>query len=658
MVKTYLKTFSRTFRRHLTRLLSIALMVLISIGFSAGIGMATDKLNYALDDLYREKNMSDLIVKSTRDEGFTEEELALLKERYGEKNLMYGSSLEFKDREIPASTTEMDTPIGTLQVTTEITFENVSEGVSKVYFFDMPPSELAQNTLTVTETAQRPTDLATDVIDIYVEAETAQLLAHAPGERLTATVKSSASTPFGEQSNETTYEFFVRGTVENPLHTATRHDVSLQFTDEKDEQLKLENIFYIFNATNQGIEFGTNDVYIALDRTEKPVTSSYYEKRVREEAEAIEALLSNEAATTDMVPAEALTLYENFSLVSFHEFAVKIQGIGIVMVIVFLLVTLLVVLSTMLRFLDEERAQLACLMTLGYSPFKITLKYLIFALVSTLIGAVGGFFAGLGLAYIVYINFEWVYAIPPFPSRISTTFYFIVSAGILIAALAATLIAGLRKTRKRPAVLLRPKAPRPGKKVILEKIPVLWNRFSFKYKSSLRNVLRYMARFLMTVVAVMAATALVFAGLAVLECCLLQDMGTSAMIAVALVVLIFAALLNAVVIYTLTNINISERERELATLMVLGYYDNEVSGYVFREVYITSAIGILLGIPFGAVLCAFIFKLMELGSLSTIGWYIWVAAPLVSLLFTFLVALLLTPKIVRIKMNDSLKSIE
>ena len=162
----------------------------------------------------------------------------------------------------------------------------------------------------------------------------------------------------------------------------------------------------------------------------------------------------------------------------------------------------------------------------------------------------------------------------------------------------------------------------------------------------------------MTVVAVMAATALVFAGLAVLECCLLQDMGTSAMIAVALVVLIFAALLNAVVIYTLTNINISERERELATLMVLGYYDNEVSGYVFREVYITSAIGILLGIPFGAVLCAFIFKLMELGSLSTIGWYIWVAAPLVSLLFTFLVALLLTPKIVRIKMNDSLKSIE
>ena len=130
------------------------------------------------------------------------------------------------------------------------------------------------------------------------------------------------------------------------------------------------------------------------------------------------------------------------------------------------------------------------------------------------------------------------------------------------------------------------------------------------------------------------------------------------MIVVSIVILAFAALLNAVVIYTLTNINISERRRELATLMVLGYQDKEVSLYVYREIYITSAIGIVLGVPFGALLCLFVFELIGFGSIAGIGWYVWIVAPLMALFFTFLVTLMLHPKIVKIDMNDSLKAIE
>ena len=122
--------------------------------------------------------------------------------------------------------------------------------------------------------------------------------------------------------------------------------------------------------------------------------------------------------------------------------------------------------------------------------------------------------------------------------------------------------------------------------------------------------------------------------------------------------LAFAALLNFVVTYTLTNINISERERELATLMVLGYQDNEVAGYIYREIYITSGIGILFGLPLGALVCQFIFVVMGFGSVPGISWFVWLLAPVLSIIFTVLVTLMLRHKIVRIDMNESLKAIE
>ena len=77
-MKNYFKTFARMFLRHKARLISVILMVLVSIGFCAGIGMATDKMNAALDDVYREKRVPDLTVKSTRDTGFTKDEISAL----------------------------------------------------------------------------------------------------------------------------------------------------------------------------------------------------------------------------------------------------------------------------------------------------------------------------------------------------------------------------------------------------------------------------------------------------------------------------------------------------------------------------------------------------------------------------------------------------
>lgn len=669
MVRTYLKTFGRMFKRHFTRLISILLMVLVSVGFTAGIGMATDKINDSIAEYHEARNVSDMILLN--DEGsFTDDDIAALETQFGAENVQTGGMLEFEVKDGKATVND-----------TELTFTNVPDGIVRVYLFDeaADPSEVTQN-LFEDVTHYETSAAGDDAITVYAERATEQLAGYEEGQSFTMSFTMHDSSvlerdipPFGKQeiALETdisvTQNYVLGGTVRNPLHMAVRDDPSYTddpASDDEDDMLDLTTIFYVFgDLLHLEIEtpFGEilqtisaaemrNQVYLTLPDAGSLFGFGY--DGALDDAEAAVASLGLS------VSPQVLTMHENYSYESFREYGGKIEGIGYVLMVVFLLVTILVVLSTMTRLLDEERGQIACLMTLGYSPASIIVKYLLFALVGTLIGGVGAYFAGLGLARIIYVNFEWNYALPPYSSNVTMTFYLITFAVILISTLIATAVAGFKLTREHPATLLRPKTPKAGKTVFLERIPLIWNRLSFKYKSTMRNVLRFFVRFLMTVVSVAFSTALVLAGLAVLDCCLFQDIGGAAMIAVAIIVLVFAALLNFVVIYTLTNINISERERELATLMVLGYYDNEVAGYIYREIYITSLIGILFGLPLGCLLCLFIFNVMGFGSIPGISWFVWVLAPILSVIFTVLVTLMLRRKITKIDMNNSLKAIE
>ena len=703
-MKTLFKTFGRMFKRHATRLVSIFLMVLVSVGFTAGIGMATTKIDYSLSDYYHAENVSDIILMN-KEGAFSSGDIAALTERYGAENVQTGGMLEFEVKDGKAVVND-----------TELTFTNVPDGIVRVYLFDGDaPSAVKQNIFTEVETYDT-SDAPEGSVVVYAERSTTQLSEQDAEKPYTM---SAVMTQKLDSYTDPTFnitlaadltvtipvkqQYVLGGTLLNPLHMAVRDDPSYTddpASDDENDMLPLAAVYYVFGdtlvdtasqatvtgkitdeefmggmlagrevneTTQQEVLISSsdllNEVYISLpDRDEYTLFSADYDEYVESETDAINALLSKDtqtaAAQDTAAYYEVLTLHENFSFQSFHEYSGKIASIGYVLMVVFLFVTILVVLSTMTRLLDEERGQIACLLTLGYSPFRIIFKYLLFALIGTVIGGFGAYFAGLGLARIVYDNFTWNYTLPPFTSHISLAFFFITFAVILVATLAATAIAGAKLTRQEPADLLRPKTPKAGKKVFLERIPFIWNRLSFKYKSTMRNVLRFFMRFLMTVVSVALSTALVLAGLAVLDCCLFQDIGGAAMITISVIILIFAALLNFVVTYTLTNINISERERELATLMVLGYYDGEVAGYIYREIYITSLIGILFGIPVGCLLCLFVFQVMSFGSIAGISWFVWVLAPVLSVIFTILVTLILRHKIVSIDMNQSLKAIE
>ena len=675
------------FRRHYARLISIILMVVVSVGLTSGIGMATDKIDHSISDFHAQQNMSDLILMNTEG-AFTEDDLALLQERYGAENVLLGGFLEF---EVSGGRAVVND--------TELTLTGVPDGIVRVYIYDCDdPADVGINEFG--EITRFDADHTEGAIAVYTERGTTQFPEKTQTERYTLSATMTEHLTEYEYSGMTleadldvtiplSQEYYLAGTVYNPQHMAVRDDVSFtEVEGEEDEYEPLSAIYYVFGdlvdvtveASVKGIvtvpipgmdpqQIDTtqeehvqiaatellNQIYITLPEEDSLLFSAGYNADVDAEVSAMETLFADRYADGTI---ETLTMEENYSFRSFHEYSGKIMGIGIVLMVVFLFVTVLVVLSTVTRLLDEERSQIACLMTQGYSHARIIAKYLLFAFIGTAIGGVGAYFAGLGVARMIYVNFEWEYVLPACSSNIAIGFFIGTFALILLSTLIATAVAGHKLTCQQPADLLRPKVPKRGKKVFLERIPLIWNRLSFKYKSTMRNVLRFFGRFLMTVVSVACSTALVLAGFAILDCCLFQDIGGTAMIGISIIVLAFAALLNFVVTYTLTNINISERERELATLMVLGYQDNEVAGYIYREIYITSGIGILFGLPLGALVCQFIFVVMGFGSVPGISWFVWILAPVLSIIFTVLVTLMLRHKIVRIDMNESLKAIE
>ncbi len=610
MIKNYFKMLFKTFGKHIARLLSLIVMVLISVGFVAGIGSAQDKIDYSLTGYYKSRNVSDYIIKSNKG-AFTQDEISAVSRLFSAAEINTGMSV--------------DIPLGekrSLRVYF-LDFENWTVNVPELIKGEKPSSA-----------AHAYAERADDVIKGYSVGDNAEIDLSAVGlpVKFNVTVSGIVQSPLTFSKNG------------EPSYNNEMTSVPETTSGTKDMNC-LENILYV----SKDLLPAVGDIYVAVEnRNVFKAFSGAYDRMTETDVKRIE----------EVADASVITLDKNYSFKSLSAYGEKVAGIGYVLMIAFLFVTALVTLSTMTRLLEEERPQIACLKTLGYSSFGIISKYVLFALVATGVGGGGGYFVGLGIAYFIYSIFGYSFNMPPVSGNIAIVFYIIVFSLIVAATVAATVISGFKLTGEHPANLLRPKPPRAGKKVFLERIPLLWNRLSFKYKSTMRNVFRYKSRFIMTVFAVAFSTALVLTGLALLDLCLFSSFGSPEIMGIAILIVVFAGLLTGTVIYTLTNINISERNREIATLMVLGYHNREVTGYIYREIYINSGIGIIFGYPVSLLFIWFVFSVIGQGTLAGISWFVWLIAPLFVLLFTFFVTLTLIRKIIKIDMNESLKAIE
>lgn len=671
-MKTYLKTLGRMFSKHVTRFISIIFIVLLAVGFSSGVGAATDKISHSLDEYYRSANVTDFIIKSSAEGGFSDEDIQTItdmftpedeeEEEAAQPTIASGMSVDV-ELEIGGQTSL--TRIYFLDNFPEFTV-NIPDVIEQTEYDGTNQIAYAQQANKSISGVDLGSTITLDFVDILD-----QLSIQDSGEPLDDSTKDLLSMVFDEE--QLNVPLTITQELQSPLLIALDGDPS--YVNGEDVELPetgsglgdlvtVDNVIYtssdilpsttFFGTTVEPIARG--DIYVSIaDRDLFNCFSGSYEDYVNEMTAEIESAFVDEDGNSAV---QVITLYDNFSLYSLNSYSQKVEALGWVLVVAFLLVTALVVYSNISRLVEEERAQIACMRTLGYSAFKIIFKYALFAAVAAGIGGFGAYFVGEGLAQLIYYIFNFSYVMPQMSLYFSVTFFMIVFFIIAVVILAATIISGIKMTSAQPAVLLRPKPPKAGKKVIFERFPKFWNLLSFKYKSTVRNVLRYKSRFLMTVVAVAISMALVMAGLAILDLCLFGSLKSTAIIAISIVIIVFAGLLTATVIYTLTNINISERNRELATLMVLGYQDSEVSGYIYREIYIDTLIGIMFGYPLAALLIWIVFNMIGLGTLGGVSWFMWLIAPVVVALFTWIVTIMLRRKIVRIDMNESLKAIE
>ncbi len=187
--------------------------------------------------------------------------------------------------------------------------------------------------------------------------------------------------------------------------------------------------------------------------------------------------------------------------VEFSMDAERIGAIGKVLPIIFFLVAALVSLTTMTRMIEEERTLIGTMKALGYSKFAISGKYIIYAGSATLVGGIIGVILGskllpsvIMLAYsMLYSNIQYV--VTPLHLELCIS-----AIGLaLLCTVGATILACYKELLATPASLMRPPVPKKGKRLILEKIPFLWNKLNFSMKSTVRNLVRYKKRFFMTV---------------------------------------------------------------------------------------------------------------------------------------------------------------
>lgn len=550
-----------------------------------------------------------------------------------------------------------------------------------------------------------------------------------------------------------------------------------------------------------------------------------------------------------------LDRHSHYSYMDYGGAADRMDGIAKVFPVFFYLVAALVCLTTMTRMVDEQRQEIGTLKALGYTKLHIAMKYIAYAGIASIFGGIFG--AGIGMIIfptVIYNAWAIMYLMPSVQIHFEIAMSLI---SILLAAfvtIAAAVFACYKELMETPALLMRPKAPKNGKKILLERIPWLWKQFNFIHKVTARNIFRYKKRFFMTVIGISGCTALLVAGYGVrdsisdivkkqygeiynfdmsvtykkdtalserealseelkedarianhLEVTIVpgtfHDKGTDQgidmyivkdrkafaqfvdlrtrhgqhtlsiedegaiisehiakrkglsigdsipvdngdgvknikitgicenyvghalymtpsyyksvfhisakptgqfiqmrdtakenaigntymkndaieavtfyktladsfddMIAslsfIVIVLIVSAGLLAFVVLYNLTNVNISERLREIATIKVLGFYDNEVSAYVYRENILLTIIGSAAGLLLGIVLHSLIMDLAELDNVMfgrNINAISFVYSFLMTMLFAVIVNLVMYNKLKKIPMVESLKSVE
>lgn len=225
--------------------------------------------------------------------------------------------------------------------------------------------------------------------------------------------------------------------------------------------------------------------------------------------------LSDAQLEIDKMEGKWIVLDRNshYSYRDYGACADRMDGIAKVFPVFFFLVAALVCMTTMTRMVDEQRNEMGTLKALGYSKLQIASKYIIYALIASILGSILGCSLGMYLFPTVIFNaWNTLYNIDQIKFLFQPGLILLASGSVTGITLLATLYSIYSELIEMPSQLMRPKAAKAGKKILLERISFIWKRLSFLQKVTARNIIRYKKRFFMTIIGIAGCSALLVAG--------------------------------------------------------------------------------------------------------------------------------------------------
>ena len=288
----------------------------------------------------------------------------------------------------------------------------------------------------------------------------------------------------------------------------------------------LENSEKELESTKNSTYYQLNNAEAELDNAEEEIKSGEKEledaqKEFDEEIEKAEAELQD--AKDKLKEIERPEWYvldrdQNTGYASYVQDTDRVASLAQVFPVVFFLVAALISLTSMARMVEEERVQIGTFKALGYNKMQIARKYIIYAFVSTVLGGIIGILIGFNLIpKIIADMYAMVYSVPEVILEFNWEIAILGMAAAILCTVGATVYTCVKELIHNPATLMRPKAPKPGKRVILEKIPFIWKHLNFTAKVTARNLFRYKKRFMMTIIGVLGCTSLIIAGFGLRE---------------------------------------------------------------------------------------------------------------------------------------------
>ena len=555
MRKAVFKDFIRNIKGSLGRFFAIMAIVAIGVAFFAGVTASSGDMKYSSDSYYDEYNMNDIRILSSI--GFTSQDIEAVSKVYGVKAVYKTNThdvlVDYDGREnvahisgVPVGkASDDDSYIIQLRIKEGRLPQNDKECVVKY--------EDTRKSMQVGDVISFKSGTEDDINDTFKDTEyTVVGIVYTPcyvsydlGSSGIGNGHINYCIYVGDDEFKNNYYTECYAVIDGAKDMDTysdeykklidkyaddikaiskeRLDIRKQTVIDEYTRAKADKKEELLETIKKNVEDSITEQYQAyypgmdVSAMIAPYVKTAYEKAVAQfDFDAVNAeydkKMNETLADSDSWEWYVLTRESSYSFRDYESSANRMKAIATVFPLFFIIVAGLVCLTTMTRMVEEERGLIGTYKALGYGKATIALKYVIYAFLASLTGAVIGCAAGLRLfPYIIYESWNIIYQMPAIKYASHTILSVVAVASLILVTLIATLYSCYNELSEVPSALMRPKAPKNGKKILLEHT-FIWKHLSFTKKVTMRNIFLYKKRFFMTVIGIAGCGALITAG--------------------------------------------------------------------------------------------------------------------------------------------------